>query len=119
MVLLEEVVAVLTRNETGGLPGMAGEAGNAEAGEGEIKGSDRRVGSQKLDSLCVTSAMELMAASTLASKSRKAGRLTSSSETPARKPTRAEMNWRMMGRADQLGRRRTAARERKRERERS
>ena len=46
MVLLEEVVAVLTRKKTSDLINKAGEAGNAKARERERA---RRVGSQKLD----------------------------------------------------------------------
>ena len=93
IVLLEEVVAMFPREEAGGFPRET----TSEAWDAKPKrerGSDRIVGSQKLDStsLGVTPAMERMPASILDSKSRKAGRLAASLETRARKPTRAEMN---------------------------
>ena len=76
MVLLEEVVVVPTRKETGG----------RSPRQGWRNGECRRIGSQKLDaaSLGVTPAMKWMAASTLTAKSRKAGRFATSSEMRAR-----------------------------------
>ena len=77
MVLLEEVVAMFSKEEPAkrGVPRPKRDSG-----------SDRIVGSQKLDTafLGVTPAMERMEASILESKSRKAGRLAASSETRAR-----------------------------------
>ena len=82
MVLLEEVVAMLTRKKTSDLINKAGEAGNAKARERESsKGGKPEVG-------CYFAghdpAMKWMAASSFASKSRKAGKLVPSSETRAK-----------------------------------
>ena len=101
IMLLEEVVAMFARPAKRGMPRPKRE-----------RGSDRTVVSQKPDtaSLGVTPAMERMPASKLESKSRNVERLAARSETRARKPTQAEMHCRMRGRADQLGRRRTAGR---------
>jgi hypothetical protein len=106
---LEELVAVVAGEEASSLTGKAGEPGYTQPVERE-RGSDRRTGIQwqEAASRGEMPAREVIAASILASKSRKAGRLTSSSETRARNPTRAEMQWRRSGSVDQLGRRRMA-----------
>ena len=77
MVLLEEVVAVFPKKEA------ARPAKREMPIPKRERGSDRMVGSQKLEaiSLGVTPATERMAASIVESKARKAGELASSSET--------------------------------------
>ena len=84
MVLLEEVVAVFPRKEAAVSPARPAKRGMPRPKR--ERGSDRMVGSQKLEaiSLGVTPATEKMAASIVESKARKAGRLVSSSETRAR-----------------------------------
>ena len=94
MMFLEELVAVIAGEEASSLTGKAAEPGYPQPVERE-RGSDRRTGLQwqEATSRGEMPAREMIAASILASKSRKAGRLTSSSETRARNPTRAEMQW--------------------------
>jgi hypothetical protein len=94
---LEELVAVVAGEEASSLTGKAGEPGYTQPVERE---RERRPQDRNpvVAGGCLPSEMparEVIAASILlASKSRKAGRLTSSSESRARNPTRAEMQWR-------------------------